>query len=249
MFVGALFARAFLFLYVCCFRSLSPPLPDRGGAAALCAARRIRQRGAFACKSLSSFFFSPPNSYLSSGGRREIEVFFLLLLLLTYNATVEVSSSKMVKRESTQVENESGKAYHLISKVYPMTFVCRLQRRRRRRRRRRRHRHASPDYKSKGATNFFYIAWISCIVWSKPWLCGRGATGSPFAIARNMPIFNHFFPNNAIFWCRDDILRCHCRRHCCRHRHCRCRNRTEITMAAAPSKWLTDISLTTTLQT
>ena len=37
----------------------------------------------------------------------------------------------MVKRESTQVENESGKAYHLISKVYPMTFVCRLQRRRR----------------------------------------------------------------------------------------------------------------------
>ena len=21
-----------------------------------------------------------------------------------------------------------------------------------------------------------------------------------------MPIFNHFFPNNAIFWCRDDIL-------------------------------------------
>ena len=34
----------------------------------------------------------------------------------------------MVKRESTQVENESGKAYHLISKVYPMTFVCRLQR-------------------------------------------------------------------------------------------------------------------------
>ena len=100
-------------------------------------------------------FFSPPNSYLSSGGRREIEVFFLLLLLLTYSATVEVSSSKMVKRESTQVENESGKAYHLISKVYPMTFVCRLQRRRRRRRR---HRHASPDYKSKGATNFFYIA-------------------------------------------------------------------------------------------
>ena len=63
----------------------------------------------------------------------------------------------MVKRESTQVENESGKAYHLISKVYPMTFVCRLQRRRSRRRR---HRHASPDYKSKGATNF-YIAWIS----------------------------------------------------------------------------------------
>lgn len=112
----------------------------------------LRQRGAFACKSLSSFFFSPPNSYLSSGGRREIEVFFLLLLL-TYSATVEVSSSKMVKRESTQVENESGKAYHLISKVYPMTFVCRLQRLRRRRRRR--HRHASPDYKSKGATNFY----------------------------------------------------------------------------------------------
>ena len=127
MFVGALFARAFLFLRVCCFRSLSPPLPDRG-AAALCGARRIRQRGAFACKSLSSFFFSPPNSYLSSGGRREIEVFFLLLLL-TYSATVEVSSSKMVKRESTQVENESGKAYHLISKVYPMTFVCRSRRR------------------------------------------------------------------------------------------------------------------------
>ena len=127
----------------------------------------------------------------------------------------------MVKRESTQVENESGKAYHLISKVYPMTFVCRLQRRRRRRRR---HRHASPDYKSKGATNFFYIAWISCIVWSKPWLCGRGATGSPFAIARNMPIFNHFFPNNAIFWCRDDILR---RRRLCRRRHRRRRrNRT-----------------------
>ena len=93
----------------------------RGGAA-------LRQRGAFACKSLSSFFFSPPNSYLSSGGRREIEVFFLLLLL-TYSATVEVSSSKMVKRESTQVENESGKAYHLISKVYPMTFVCRSRRR------------------------------------------------------------------------------------------------------------------------
>ena len=116
------------------------------------AARQLYvRRGAFACKSLSSFFFSPPNSYLSSGGRREIEVFFLLLLL-TYSATVEVSSSKMVKRESTQVENESGKAYHLISKVYPMTFVCRLQRRRRRRRR---HRHASPDYKSKGATNFY----------------------------------------------------------------------------------------------
>ena len=35
----------------------------------------------------------------------------------------------MVKRESTQVENESGKAYHLISKVYPMTFVCRSRRR------------------------------------------------------------------------------------------------------------------------
>ena len=127
----------------------------------------LRQRGAFACKSLSSFFFSPPNSYLSSGGRREIEVFFLLLLL-TYSATVEVSSSKMVKRESTQVENESGKAYHLISKVYPMTFVCRLQRRRRRR-----HRHASPDYKSKGATNFYSYLYTlnfvyqTMVMWSR----------------------------------------------------------------------------------
>ena len=138
----------------------------------MCGAAALRQRGAFACKSLSSFFFSPPNSYLSSGGRREIEVFFLLLLL-TYSATVEVSSSKMVKRESTQVENESGKAYHLISKVYPMTFVCRLQRRRRRRRRRRRHRHASPDYKSKGATNFYiamnfvYSLVQTMVMWSR----------------------------------------------------------------------------------
>ena len=134
--------------FVCYFRSLSPPSPGRARRGSLMYVRR----GAFAFKSLSSFFFSPPNSYLSSGGRREIEVFFLLLMLLTYGATVKVSSSKMVKRESTQVENESGKAYHLISKVYPMTFVCRLQRRRRRRRR---HRHASPDYKSKGATNFY----------------------------------------------------------------------------------------------
>ena len=153
MFVGALFARAFLFLRVCCFRSLSPPLPDRG-AAALCGARRIRQRGAFACKSLSSFFFFLPliAIFLLEAGERSRYSF--CCCCLTYSATVEVSSSKMVKRESTQVENESGKAYHLISKVYPMTFVCRLQRRRRRRRR---HRHASPDYKSKGATNF-YIA-------------------------------------------------------------------------------------------
>ena len=79
---SALYLQERFCSFVCCFRSLSPPLPGSGGgAAALCAARRIRQRGAFACKSLSSFFFSPPNSYLSSGGRREIEVFFLLLLL------------------------------------------------------------------------------------------------------------------------------------------------------------------------
>ena len=149
MFVGALFARAFLFLRLLFPFFITTFTGSRRGSP-MCGAA-LRQRGAFACKSLSSFFFSPPNSYLSSGGRREIEVFFLLLLL-TYSATVEVSSSKMVKRESTQVENESGKAYHLISKVYPMTFVCRLQRRRRRRRR---HRHASPDYKSKGATNFY----------------------------------------------------------------------------------------------
>ena len=114
MFVGALFARAFLFL-----RLLLPFfIPTFTGS------RRFCLWIALLC------LFSPPNSYLSSGGRREIEVFFLLLLLLllTFSATVEVSSSKMVKRESTQVENESGKAYHLISKVYPMTLVCRLQR-------------------------------------------------------------------------------------------------------------------------
>jgi hypothetical protein len=107
----------------------------------------LRQRGAFACKSLSSFFFLPLIAiFLLEAGERSRYSF--CCCCLTYSATVEVSSSKMVKRESTQVENESGKAYHLISKVYPMTFVCRLQRRRR-------HRHASPDYKSKGATNFY----------------------------------------------------------------------------------------------
>ena len=164
MFVGALFARAFLFLRLLFPFFITTFTGSRRGSS-MCGPA-LRQRGAFACKSLSSFFFfSPPNSYLSSGGRREIEVFFLLLLL-TYSATVEVSSSKMVKRESTQVENESGKAYHLISKVYPMTFVCRLQRRRRRRRR---HRHASPDYKSKGATNFYisYSLVQTMVMWSR----------------------------------------------------------------------------------
>ena len=43
-----------------------------------------------------------------------------------YNGAIKVYSSSAVKRESTQVENESGKAYHLISKVCAMTFVCPL---------------------------------------------------------------------------------------------------------------------------
>ena len=149
MFVGALFARAFLFLRLLFPFFITTFTGSRRGSPMWGAA--LRQRGAFACKSLSSFFFLPLIAiFLLEAGERSRYSF--CCCLLTYSATVEVSSSKMVKRESTQVENESGKAYHLISKVYPMTFVCRLQRRRRRQRR---HRHASPDYKSKGATNFY----------------------------------------------------------------------------------------------
>jgi hypothetical protein len=110
---SALYLQERFCSFVCCFRSLSPPSPGRG---------------AFACESLSSVFFLPLIAiFLLEAGERS-RYSFCCCCCLTYSATVEVSSSKMVKRESTQVENESGKAYHLISKVYPMTLVCRLQR-------------------------------------------------------------------------------------------------------------------------